>query len=108
MARAWKLFVALEQPRPVTKSEQGRRDDRKGLRIASRFLCSRGARLETPKLIIEWDGETPTSAMCSACRAIFPTVEGKGPEANRQRLESSFEKHVKAEHSAQPPPWQST
>ena len=27
--------------------------------------------METPKLIIEWDGDTPTKAMCSVCRAIF-------------------------------------
>jgi hypothetical protein len=35
------------------------------------------ALLESPKLIIEWDGEIPTSAMCSACRAIFPHVRGE-------------------------------
>jgi hypothetical protein len=67
--------------------------------------------MEIPKpslIITERSGDTPTTAMCSACRAIFPTVEGKGPEANRRLLESSFEKHVKAEHSGQPPPWEST
>ena len=62
--------------------------------------------METPKLIIEWDGETPTSAMCSACRAMFPAVEGKGPETNKRLLERFFQKHVKAEHSDQRPPWE--
>ena len=63
--------------------------------------------MEAPKLITEWKGDTPISAMCSACRAIFPTVEGKEPEANKRLLESSFEKHVKAEHANQPPPRES-
>jgi hypothetical protein len=62
--------------------------------------------LETPKLIIEWDGEDPTSAMCSACRAIFPTLEEEGAEANKRLLESFFQVHVDAEHSDQPPPWE--
>jgi len=69
-------------------------------------LARERGRLETPKLIIEWDGETPTSAMCSTCRAIFPTLEGKEPEANRRLVESAFWEHVKAEHSDQPPPWE--
>ena len=65
--------------------------------------------MEAPKLIItERNGDTPTTAVCSACRAIFPTVEWNGPEANRRLVESAFQKHVKAEHSDQPPPREST
>ena len=58
--------------------------------------------VESPRLIIEWDGENPTSAMCSVCRAIFPAVEQNGPEANIRLLESAFEWHVKAEHQSPP------
>jgi hypothetical protein len=58
--------------------------------------------METPKLIIEWDGETPTSALCSAYRAIFPTIKWNGPEANRRLVERAFQEHVKAEHPDQP------
>jgi hypothetical protein len=66
--------------------------------------CAREkVRLEPPKLISEWDGETPISAMCSACRAMFPTLDGKEPEANKRLVESLFQKHVKAERSDQPP-----
>ena len=59
--------------------------------------------MEIPKLIIEWDGENPTSAMCSVCRAIFPTVEWNGPDANRRLVETAFQAHVNAEHRDQPP-----
>jgi len=47
-----------------------------------------GTPMETPKLIItEWNGDAPTSAMCSACRAIFPTLNGNGSHANKRLLE---------------------
>ena len=70
------------------------------------------ALLESPKLIIEWDGDTATSATCSVCRAIFPTLEEEGAEeegaeANRRLLERVFQVHVKAEHSDQALPWES-
>ena len=51
--------------------------------------------MEIPQLTIEWDGDNPTKAMCSVCRAIFPTIEGKGAEANRRLVERAFEAHVK-------------
>lgn len=77
---------------------------RKSLRIQAKslFPAKREMRLETPRLIIEWNGEAPTYAMCSACRAIFPTVERNGTEANKRLLEITFERHVKAEHQSPP------
>ena len=47
--------------------------------------------METPSLIITaWNGDTPTKAMSSACRALFPTIEAKGAEGNKRLLESFF------------------
>jgi len=64
--------------------------------------------MEVPKLILkELGGQSPTSPMCSLCRAIFPTINGKEPDANKRLLEIWFQEHVKAEHSDQPPPWES-
>lgn len=64
--------------------------------------------IRKPNLIIEWDGDSLTKGMCSACRAVFPTLEGNGTEANKQLLESFFQVHIKAEHSDQPPPSEGT
>lgn len=64
--------------------------------------------METPNLIIERNGESPTSGMCSACRALFPTVEWNGAEANRRLVERAFQRHVEAEHSDQSPLSEST
>ena len=41
----------------------------------------KGFYMDPPKLIItEHDGEAPMSGMCSACRAIFSTIEANGQE----------------------------
>jgi len=64
--------------------------------------------MEAPKLIVtERDCETPMAGMCSLCRAIFPAIKENGAEANKRLLESCFRDHIKAEHSDQPPPWES-
>ena len=60
--------------------------------------------METPNLIVEWNGANPTSGMCSVCRAIFPAVEWNGPEANGRLLERTFQEHVKTEHSGSTSP----
>jgi hypothetical protein len=57
--------------------------------------------MKTPKLIIEWAGDTPISGTCNLCRAVFPAV-GPDGESKKHKLEQSFEKHVKAEHYDQP------
>ena len=57
--------------------------------------------MQTPKLIIEWASDTPTSGMCNLCRAIFPAL-GPDGKSKKHNLEQSFEKHVRAEHSGQP------
>ena len=62
-------------------------------------VSSQEASLESPKLIIEWDRENLTLVRCSVCRAIFPTVERREPEANKRLVEIFFQKHVKTEHS---------
>jgi len=54
-----------------------------------------------PKLIISGDGEAPTSAICSVCGAIFPTLKEKGADENKRLVESCFQDHVRAEHSDQ-------
>jgi len=58
--------------------------------------------MESPKLLIEWHGKTPT-AMCSVCRAIFPALDAHGRDANERLLESAFQDHVRAEHSSTTP-----
>jgi hypothetical protein len=63
--------------------------------------------METPKLIIEWDGENPAKTMCNICRAIFPALTPNVADSNKRILESAFQDHVRAEHSNQPPPWES-
>jgi hypothetical protein len=60
--------------------------------------------MEAPKLIItEQDGDTPMFGMCSACRAILPTIKASGRDRNSRLLERVFAVHVKAEHSDQAP-----
>jgi hypothetical protein len=55
-----------------------------------------------PKLIVEWEGETPTSGVCTVCRATFPTLNEKDNDANKQLLEGFLQERVKAEHSDRP------
>ena len=51
----------------VTQSEQDGIEDGKAPLLQQIVFPGEGVRLEIQKLIIEWDGETPTSAMCSIC-----------------------------------------
>ena len=55
-----------------------------------------------PKLIFSGDGEAPTSAICSVCGAVFPTLKENGADANKRLLEDCFQQHVRGEHSDQP------